>query len=235
METSVVEGGFDVDDGIARQHAVGQALHQPLLNGGNVLLGHGAAHHFVGKFKVLLARFKADLAVAVLPVSARLFLVLALHVRLPADGLLIGDGGGAEVGVGAELGLQLLLDDVEVHFALSAHERLARVGIFGDGEALVLLGKAVEPAEHLVLRPAHGGIDRHVENGLVEGNGVESDGRRLVAQRVARARVRQLADRTDVARAELLDGLELLPADEVDGADALGRARVGVEHAHAGL
>ena len=235
VEASVIEDGPDVDNGVARQHAVGQALHQTLFNGGNILLGNGAAHDLIHELEVLLARLEADLAVAVLPVAARLFFVLALDVRFAADGLLVGNGGGAELGVRPELGFQFFLDDVEMHFALSAHQRLTRVGVFGDGEAPVLLGKAVEAAEYLVLRPAHGGIDRHEEHGLVEGDGVKPDGRALVAQRVSRPCVRKFADGADVARAQLGERLQLLAADEVDGADALRRSRVGVEHAHARL
>ena len=235
VEASVIEDGPDVDNGVARQHAVGQALHQTLFNGGNILLGNGAAHDLIHELEVLLARLEADLAVAVLPVAARLFFVLALDVRFAADGLLVGNGGGAELGVRPELGFQFFLDDVEMHFALSAHQRLPRVGVLGDGEAPVLLGKAVEAAEYLVLRPAHGGIDRHEEHGLVEGDGVKPDGRALVAQRVSRPCVRKFADGADVARAQLGERLQLLAADEVDGADALRRSRVGVEHAHARL
>ncbi len=233
METSVIERGAHMDDGIAREHAVRQTLHQPLLNSGDILFGNGAAHNFFHKFEVLFAGLEADLAVAVLPVPARLLLVFALDVRLAANCLAIGDGGRAELGVGAKLCLELLLDDVKVHFALPAYERLARVGIFADGEASVLLGKAIEAAEHLILRAAHARIHRHEEHGFVEGNGIEHDGRALIAQGVARSRVGKFADCADIARTQLGKRLELFAADEIDGADALRRPRVGIEHAHA--
>ena len=49
-----------------------------------------------------------------------------------------------------------------------------------------------------------------------EGDGVEADGGSGIAQRVAGARVLQLVDGADVARAQLGDGDLLLAADEVD-------------------
>lgn len=235
VETSVVQRCLHVNDGVTRKHAVGQAFHETFFNGGNVLFGHGAAHHFVHKFEIFFARFEADLAVTVLSVSARLLLVLAFDVRFAADGLLIGDRGGAELGIRAEFCLELFLDDVKMDLSLSSHERFARVGVLADGKALVLFGKAVESAEYLVFRAAHRRIDRHEEDGPVEGDGIEHDGRILCAQRVARARVGQFADRADVARAQLRERFELLAADQVDGADAFRRVRVGIEHAHAGF
>ena len=68
-----------------------------------------------------------------------------------------------------------------------------------------------------------------------EGDGVEADGGSGIAQRVAGARVLQLVDGADVARAQLGDGDLLLAADEVDGVDALLGVRVGVEDGHARL
>ena len=142
MIASVIEDGFEADDGIAREHAVGQALHEALLDGGDVLLGHRAAHDLFRKLKVSLAGLEADLAVAVLAVAARLLLVFPFRVGGLSDGLLIGDGGGAEVCLRAEFRFQLLVDDVKMHFALAARERFARVVVLDDDKAPVLFRKA---------------------------------------------------------------------------------------------
>ena len=210
MVAAVVQHGAQPGHGVARQHAVRQALDEALLHGGDVLLGHAAAHHLFGELELALKRLEAHLAVAVLPVAAALLFVLALRLHRLADGLAVGDLGRLEQGGYVELCLQLAVDHVEVRLALAADQHFARLGVFGDGIGVVFLGQLVQPLEDLVLLALLLCIDGHREDGAGEVDGVELDLRALVAQRVARVGRRQLVDRADVACAQLGYGLLLL-------------------------
>ena len=168
MVAAVGEHGAHTYYWIAREHAVGKALDYALFNGGYVLLGNGAAHHFFGELEILLARLEAHFAVAVLAVSARLFFVLAFGKGGAQNGLFIVYLRRFQLGLGAEFGFEFFVYYVEVNFALAAYQRFARIGNLAHAEGFVLLFKPRKAGKYLVFRALDLGIYRHKQHGAGE-------------------------------------------------------------------
>ena len=93
---AVVDGGLEVDDGVAGEVAAGGGLDDALLDGGDEVAGDGAAEDFAGELEAAAAGegLHADFAVAELAVAAGLLLVAALGLGLAADGFAVGDLAG---------------------------------------------------------------------------------------------------------------------------------------------
>ena len=91
MIGAVVQDHSEVHHRKSCQISAGGCVFDSLFDGGNIVLGNRAAENVVDEFELAAARqrFHLDFAVAVLAVSAGLFLVLALDVGLAANGLAV--------------------------------------------------------------------------------------------------------------------------------------------------
>ena len=104
---TIVQGGLQVHYRVTGQHTVLHSLPQALLHGGEVVLGHSAAHDFLAELHLfLVAGLEADPYIAELAVAAGLLLVAALDLHLLADLLTVGNTRSRELGVHAEAALQ---------------------------------------------------------------------------------------------------------------------------------
>ena len=148
----------------------------PLLHGGEVVLGHRAAHDLLAELELLgVARLKAHPHVAELAVAAGLLLVAALHLHLLADLLAVGHPGLGELGVHAEAALQPGENHVHLHVAGAGDHHLAGFGVVDPVEGQILLVQADEAGGDLVLLALGLGGDSHGVAGLGEGNGLQLD------------------------------------------------------------
>ena len=235
MIASVVEHGAQSRYGVAREHAVGQAFDKAFFDGGDILFGNASADDFFGEFEIPVEGFEAHLAVPVLAVSARLFLVFAFRFDRLSDRLFIGDFWRFEQGGNVEFRFKFFVDDVEVRFALTADDHFARVCVFGDGEGVVFFGKFVKPLEDLVFLTLFLGIDRHGEDGAGEVYGIELHLCVFVAEGVARVGGGKFAHGADVARGQFGNGFLLFAFEQVDLADAFGFTRRRIVDGRAGF
>src|SRR5688572_15331213 len=107
---AVVELHLDVDDGVAGEQAPRQQLPHALLDRGDEVPWDDAADDRILELEALAAREGRELdpAVAVLPVAARLTLVLPLCLRGAADRLLVGHLRRLQLHLDAELPLEAL-------------------------------------------------------------------------------------------------------------------------------
>ena len=119
---AVNEGRLQVDDGVARENAVFDGLSAPLLYGRDVLPGHGATDDLLFELEARAAVHRLNLQpdVPELAVSSGLLLVPVLDLGRHRDRLAVGDPGGFELYLHAELALHLIDGDVDVHVAKSA-------------------------------------------------------------------------------------------------------------------
>src|SRR5260221_4621010 len=90
---AVVEGGAEIGNGEACQIAAGGGFADAALDGGNPVLGNGAAEDVVYELDALAAflGLEFDSADAELAVAAGLFLVLAFSIGFATDGFAVGN------------------------------------------------------------------------------------------------------------------------------------------------
>jgi hypothetical protein len=84
-------------------------------------------------------------------VAARLLLVRVLGARLLGDRLAVGDAGHPGLGLDLGRGFDLLEDHVDLELAHARDDRLLGLGVEGDLEGEVLLGRLEEILVELVL------------------------------------------------------------------------------------
>ena len=99
MIFTVIQNGAKMGNRKTRQIAARRRFANPAFDGRNPVLGNRPAENIVYKFDALvaLAGLKLDAAYAELPVSARLLLVLALGIRLAANGFAVRNLGQLSV------------------------------------------------------------------------------------------------------------------------------------------
>ena len=166
--------------------------------------------------------------------AAGLLLVTAVGLERLANLLAVGDAGGAELDLDAELALELAAQHVQVDVAGAGDDHLLGLGVVRDGEGAVLLAEAGEALGDLVLLALRLRGDGHgVARGGELNAGRGLDGLR-VAEGVRGLGVGELAHRADVAAAELLDLDVLLALHIVDVAELLLGAAAGVREGHVG-
>ena len=158
----------------------------------------------------------------------------AVGLERLADLLAVGDAGGGELDLDAELVLELGAEDVQVDVAGAGDDHLLGLGVVGDGEGAVFFAEPGKALGDLVLLALRLGGDGHG----VAGDGVLDAGGGLnglaVAEGVAGLGVGELGDGADVAAAYLLDLDGLLALHVVDVAELLLRAGAGVHEGHVG-
>src|SRR5215218_4990877 len=95
MIRAVVENYAEVDCWKSREHSLVPCLLNAFLDRGNVISGNGASKNFVHEFEVAAARqrFHANLAIAILTVTAALLFVFALNVCFSLDRFTIRNFG----------------------------------------------------------------------------------------------------------------------------------------------
>ena len=143
--------------------------------------------------------------------------------------LTFGFGGGtnrltirnvriAELCLYLELVEQLCADDADMRFARTADEYVARFGVLFYRHCRILFLETVEAGDDFIVFTLLLCRDGEENAGLREIYAFELDGRRLVAESVARVCELELCHGADVARLKLVDGYEVLAAHHVNRA-----------------
>src|SRR3954470_10331010 len=233
----VDERHADVDDGVARAHAVGERLLDALLDGGDELDRHRAAADLRDEVEPLAGgRLNVDVDDAVLARAAGLAHEAALDLLGgAADGLAVGDLRAADVGLDVELAAQAVDQHLEVQLAHSGDLGLARLLVRLDLERRVLLGEAAEGDRHLLLVGLRLRLDGDLDHRLGEVDHLELDRGVGGGQRVAGHDLLDADARGDVAGVDARDLLAVVRVHHEDAPDALRAARVDVEDARARL
>src|SRR3954471_20569006 len=153
MVLAVDERHADVDDRVARAHAVGERLLDALLDGRDELDRHGPAADLRDEVEALTGRrLDVDVDDAVLAGAAGLADEAALHLLGgAADRLAVGDLRTADVGLDVELPAHAVDQHLEVQLAHAGDLRLPRLLVRLDLERRVLLGQAAQGDRHLLL------------------------------------------------------------------------------------
>src|SRR5690606_8668410 len=144
-------------------------------------------------------RLEPDVAVPVLPMAARLLLVLALPLRDLADRLAVRDARLLGRDLYAVLALEPLDLDVQVQLAEPADDRLPDLRGVTESERRILLAQLGEPVADLVLIAAAGRADRHGDVRFRECDRREHERPVRRAQGIVRVCVLQLRDDPDVS------------------------------------
>src|SRR3954453_5908275 len=233
---AVDERHADVDDRVARAHAVGERLLDALLDGGDELGRHGAAADLRDEVEALAGRrLDVDVDDAVLARAARLANEAALDLLgCAADGLAVGDLRAADVRLDVELAAHAVDEDLEVQLAHPGDLGLAGLLVRLDLERRVLLGEAAERDGHLLLVGLRLRLDGDGDHRLRELHRLQAD--RLVrsGQRVAGDDLLDADGGGDVARVDLVELLAVVGVHHQDAPDALGLAGGDVEDPRAG-
>ena len=129
-----------------------ECLAEALFYCGYEFLGNYAAHDGVNEFKVaLFERFKAHLNNTELTCAAGLLLMLTFCLCRRADGFTIGYTGLCELCFYLELVLELCAGNVDMCFAYTADEYVARLRILLDADCWVFLGEPSETCDYLIV------------------------------------------------------------------------------------
>src|SRR5712691_1034427 len=224
VERAVHQLDLHVHHRIAGEDAVLQRLFHALLDRTDVFLGDRAADDVVLEHEAGagLARLQVNHDVAVLAAAARLADELALDVLDTfADRFAVGDLRAAHVGIDLEFPPHALDDDLEVQLAHAADDGLGGLGIGVHAERGIFLGQLRQRDAQLVLIGLGLRLDGDRDDGVREAHRLENDRMRLVAQRVAGARVLQPDRGRDVAGTHVLDLLALVGVHLQQPPDAL--------------
>ncbi len=138
---AVVEDGTEVHHGESRQESAGGSVADAFLDGGNPVLGDGAAKDVVDELDALAAldRLHLDAANAELAVAARLLLVLAFDVGFAADGFTVRDFGWFESEIDMVALVELGDDDFNVLLAGAGQQKFLGLRIAGKAERGIFL------------------------------------------------------------------------------------------------
>src|ERR1700730_518234 len=220
---TVHQGGLDVDDRIAGQHAAVESLDDALLDRRVVFLRDRAAHDLVDELEALagLVRLDVDLGVTVLAAPTRLPDEPPDAVRLALDRLAVGDLRLAHVGVDRKLPQHPVDDDLEVQLAHPGDDGLGGVLVGPDLERRVFLGELGERLAHLLLVHLGARLDRHADDRVLEHDRLQQDRIVLVGEGVPRRRLLQADRRRDVAGVDLGDLLPVVGVHLEDAPDPL--------------
>ena len=172
---AVVDGHLEVDHREAGEVAAQPGLLDALLDGRDELPRDGAAEDVVLEREVGAARQRlhADLAVAELPVAARLLLVPAVRLGAGGDRLAVGDARQLQVHVDAEAALQLRDGHLDVQLALAREQQFLGLRVARVADRRVLFHQARQRLADLVLVAAALRLDRIGQQRLGEGDGRE--------------------------------------------------------------
>src|SRR4051794_2404815 len=234
---AVDERHADVDDRVARAHAVRQRLFDALLDGGDELDRDRAAADLRDEVEALAGRrLDVDVDDAVLARAAGLADEAALDLLGgAADCLAVGDLRPAGVRLDVELAAHAVDQHLEVKLAHAGDLGLAGLLVRLDLERRVLLGQAAQGDRHLLLVGLGLRLDGDLDDRLGELDHLELDRCVRGGERVAGDDLLDADARGDVAREDLRDLLAVVRVHHQDAPDPLGAARVDVEDARAGL
>ena len=151
------------------------------------------------------------------------------------DRLLVGNLRPTDVRIDAELAHHAVDDDFEVKLAHAVDQRLTGLLVGANPEGRILFGQAGERSAHLVLVGASLRLDRDRDDRLREGDRLEHDRVRRIAQRVAGERTLQTDDRADVAGADRLDFFAVVGVHLEQATDPLAVTLGRVQRIAAGL
>src|SRR3954452_25425179 len=234
---AVDERHSDVDDRVARAHAVGERLLDALLDRRDELDRHRAAADLRDEVEALAGRrLDVDVDDAVLARAAGLAHEAALDLLgRAADRLAVGDLGAADVRLDVELAAHAVDQHLQVQLAHAGDLGLAGLLVGLDLERRILLGQAAESDRHLLLVGLRLRLDGDLDDGLGELDHLELDRRVGGGQRVARDDLLDADARGDVPGVDAVDLLAVVGVHHQDAADPLGAPRVDVEDARARL
>ena len=159
-------------------------------------------------------RLDLDVAVAELAAPAGLLLVPPVRRRRAADRLLVGHARRLQRDLDAEAVAQAVDDHLDVHLREPGDDLLAGLLIAVQVDRRILLLQAAQRGEHLLLVPPALRLDRERHHRRRQLQARHLDRLVAVGQPVAGARLLELGDGADVARAELAArGATSLPAN----------------------
>ena len=184
---AVVEDGAEVHNGESRQEAAGSGVADAFLDGGNPVLGDGAAKDVVDELDALAAldRLHLDAANAELAVAARLLLVLAFDVGFAADGFTVRDFGWFESEIDMVALVELGDDDFNVLLAGAGQQKFLGLRIAGKAERGIFLQDFMNRDADLVFVSAGFGLDSECNRRLRQRDIGILNGLGLVAQGIA--------------------------------------------------
>src|SRR5438094_421926 len=214
-----------------------QGLPDALLDGGNVLPWDRSANDLVFELEALprLVGLDLEVDVAVLAATTRLPHVAALGLGVLPYRLAIRDLGLADIRLDLELAQEAVDDDLQVELAHAVDELLARLLVAGHPERGVFQREARQRHAELLLVGARLRLDRHRDDRLGEGHGLQHDRLVGVTERVAGGRELEPDGRRDVAGRDRLDLFLLVRVHPEEPPDALLLVLGRVVHAGAGL
>ena len=219
MIAAVVDGDFEVDDGVAGEETARGRLDDAFFDGGDEVARDGAAEDFIVELEAAAAGhgLHADFAVAELAVAAGLLFVAALRFGFAADGFAIGNLGRLERDFSVVALFEAADDGLDVRLARAGDEEFVGLRVAEEADEQILFHELVNGGRELVFVGAglgldgvgHGGLGRRGERDLEFGA--------LCSEGVAGERVAELGHRADVAGVELgdFDGLAALHDAEV--------------------
>src|SRR4051812_28873440 len=237
MVLAVDERHADVDDRVARAHAVGERLLDALLDRRDELDRHRAAADLRDEVEALAGRgLDVDVDDAVLARAAGLAHEAALDLLgRAADGLAVGDLRATDVRLDVELAAHAVDQHLEVQLAHAGDLGLAGLLVRLDLEGRILLGQAAEGDRHLLLVGLGLGLHRDLDDRLGELDRLELDRRVGRRKRVAGDDLLDADAGGDVAGEDLAELLAVVRVHHQDAPDPLGAAGRHVEDARAGL
>ena len=237
VERAVDQGRLQVDHREPGHHPAGQRVADPLLDRLPELLRNRSADDLRLELDAgaALERLDGDHGVAVLALATGLAHEAALALGGLADRLAVADLRPADVGLDLELAQHPVDDHLEVQLAHAGDARLARLLVAADAEGRVLLAEALEGERHLVLVGLRLRLDGELDHRLGEGDRLEDDRLRLVAERVAGEGGLEADGRGDVAGADRLDLLAVVGVQLDQAPDPLLLALGRVVDVRAGL
>ena len=233
MVRAVVHGHLDVDHREAGEHAVLHGLLHALVDGGDEVPWHVAAHDLVHELVAGAGvRLHAQPAVTVLAGTAGLLLVAALGARNAADGLSVRDGELHGVGRYAGALLKTVQKDGDLRFSDGGYDGLPGFLVAGHGDRGVGVRGLLQERVDLALAATRVRLDGDAVQGVREAElrrlDLARDGERVAGHGV------QLRHHAHVARRNGLHVLHVVAAHLVQVAQALALAGARVDELGAG-
>ena len=229
MIAAVNQRRFQADDRISGQNALLDAVLQSLFNCREEVARNSTAEDILSKYQSFaVARLKLNPDVAVLAMTTRLFLMLALNLNRLADGFTVSDGRSLQQNVNTELGFQFGKGDIQMLFAQAGKDLLAGLRIGCIGQSGIFFEDTGNRGRDLGLVALAFCLDCHRVAGLGEVGTCKRDRTRRIAEGIAGIGG-QFGDCADIACGNFLDLLLLLAADKQQLAGTLGYTSSGIE------
>jgi len=206
---AVVDGGFEIGDGIAGEEALGGGFNDAFFNSGDEIARDCAAENFVGELELLAARQRlhSDPAIAELAVTAGLFFVAALHAGGAANGFAIGNFGCVQLDFDTVAALETADDDFDMLLAVAGEQEFVGLRIAIKAQGTVFFENFVDGGREAVFIVARFGGDGVGDGGLGNVDAFEGRGVGFFGEGVVGEGVFELGDDADIAGAQFGNGL----------------------------